>query len=156
MLDFELNVDDIIKTIRAKKKLLLSDISSGMNRGMIDFKGHIIKTQMSGRPGLKVGKFPSSQTPGYLRRSWFVKTIFMGDNEVETKLATTASYARIHQYSGIIKPKTKKALSWEMGGKRIFAKQVKIPKRLHIYEEWKAVGGKYILDAIKNKIKRRG
>jgi phage gpG-like protein len=38
-------------------------------------------------------------------------------------------YAAIHQLGGVIRPKTKKVLSFTIGGKTYFAKEVKIPAR---------------------------
>lgn len=51
---------------------------------------------------------------------------------VDTKGVTIGSdrpYAAIHQLGGIIRPKKAKALVFTIGGKTIFAKQVKIPAR---------------------------
>jgi len=45
-------------------------------------------------------------------------------------LRNATIYAAIHQYGGVIRPKTAKRLSWVgPGGKRIFAMKVTIPPR---------------------------
>lgn len=44
-------------------------------------------------------------------------------------VGTNVHYARIHQFGGIIKPKTKKTLAFGRGGKKILAKQVIMPAR---------------------------
>lgn len=41
-------------------------------------------------------------------------------------------YARIHQFGGVIVPRTKKALVWEMGGAVFMRKSVKIPARPYL------------------------
>nr|WP_299152128.1 phage virion morphogenesis protein [uncultured Tateyamaria sp.] len=39
------------------------------------------------------------------------------------------SYAAIHHFGGVIKPKKAKALAFKAGGDSVFAKQVTIPAR---------------------------
>jgi phage gpG-like protein len=44
-------------------------------------------------------------------------------------IGTNKIYAAIHNFGGVIKPKKGKALAFKIGGKTVFAKQVKIPQR---------------------------
>ncbi len=41
-------------------------------------------------------------------------------------------YARIHNFGGVIRPKNARVLSFEIGGKRVFAKTVTIPQREYL------------------------
>ena len=47
-------------------------------------------------------------------------------------------YARIHEYGGTIRPKKGTFLKFEIGGKTIFAKEVKIPERSYLRSSLKA------------------
>lgn len=50
-------------------------------------------------------------------------------DRIKAEVGTNLKYARIHEYGGIIKPVKGKFLKFEIGGRTIFAKQVKIPAR---------------------------
>lgn len=45
---------------------------------------------------------------------------------------TNVIYAAIHEFGGVIKPVTKKMLSFEIDGKRVFTKRVVIPARAYM------------------------
>lgn len=67
---------------------------------------------------------------GQLLRSILSKRDDNG-SEPGVRVGSGALYADVHEFGsrGPIKPKSKKFLSWVMGGKRIFAKAVTIPAR---------------------------
>lgn len=48
---------------------------------------------------------------------------------VELVVGTNVAYARIHEFGGVIIPKRAKYLTFVVGGKRVFAKRVVIPRR---------------------------
>lgn len=115
-----------------------------MMRGMEIFSGKIQKEEMSGRPGLK--------TPtGNLKRSYYVKGSGSGISFI-AKLATRAIYAAIHEFGGVIKPKTKKYLMFKIGNRFIKTKSVTIPKRTNILKSFRKNGFKIINKEVKKAI----
>lgn len=103
--------------------------------GIEFFSGHLQKTQMSGRPYLQ------TQT-GNLKRSWFVRSARMM-GFISATLATNAKYAAIHQFGGVIRPKTKDYLTFKTSTGWVNTKKVKIPKRLKLFETFKREGINY-------------
>lgn len=146
MSDYIDNIDEIIKSFKKKGKDIIPALQRGLKDGMEDFSGKIQKEQMTGRPGLK------TQT-GTLKRSWFTQGSGSG-LDYAVKLVTRSKYAAIHQFGGIIKAKNKPYLKFQIGGKWFQKKQITIPKRLHIYEEFKESGAKIIVEAMQNRLKR--
>lgn len=148
-MEFTINDSIVVAALKAKKKWALEAGMNGMERGMRLYSAHIQKTQMSGRPGLNV------QT-GNLRRSWHVKRL----PSMGVRLATSAIYARIHQYGGVIRARSKPFLVFHIPGvgwRR--KKEVRIPKRLNVVEELHTVGRKFIVQqmtlAIRQALQRR-
>lgn len=79
---------------------------------------------LSGRPGL-------NSPTGRLRSSINWQVSGQGDSR-ELRVGTNVIYGRIHEYGGTIVPKRARLLSFVIGGKRIFAKQVTIPRRPYL------------------------
>jgi len=48
---------------------------------------------------------------------------------VELVVGTNVVYARIHEFGGVILPKRARFLVFEVGGKKVFARKVTIPRR---------------------------
>ena len=187
MIVLSVDTASAIRGMQANAKKVLSSARKGMVKGFELFKGKIIREQMSGRSGNSLGRIS-----GFLSRSWYIKSWDVG-TDTRVKLATEAKYARIHQFGGVIKPKSGRALavpihddakghlpsefndlvfikrngrpplliqSWvggSMGGGRrrggmkimyVLMPSVKIPKRLHVYEDFNKYGNKIIGDAI--------
>jgi phage virion morphogenesis protein len=69
------------------------------------------------------------------------------------EVGTNVKYARIHQFGGVIKPKTAKALRFRVGGTYRTVKQVRIPARpfLGLSEE----NGKESVAILRREIERR-
>jgi phage gpG-like protein len=124
------NFKEIMKGLENKDRKAMIAVENGMVRGMRLFESKIIAEQMTGRPGLKV------QT-GNLRRSWVVGVERDIGSTVVT-LGTATKYARAHQFGTIIKhPGSSNGFG---KGIKIPAHEVKMPKRLHILEDFKASG----------------
>lgn len=129
----EQQVKQVRNLIRTKKKEAAKSLRDGIVEGMRLFEGQIIKKQMTGRPGLK-------RRTGNLARSWFIKEK-KGLRTYAIALGTRTVYARIHQFGGIIRAKREKFLTFKIGKKQwVKKKEVKIPKRLWILEEFERVG----------------
>jgi len=110
------------------------------------FQGMIERTQMSGRPGLK------TQTANLKRSAKLERRITGRDSVV--KLGWYAKYAMAHQKGMVIKPKTKSHLVFKIGSKWIKTKSVTIPKRLHVFEQFKANGREIILRATADQLRK--
>lgn len=141
--------------VKAKDLRFFKLVVSAWNKAGLYFIGHIVKTQMRGRPGLKVGH-------GALSGSWYPATEQKpSSHDVIGRITTNSKYARIHQYGGKIVPRRAKALrfisservyasslktrqSREVRSARtektVFARSVRIPKRLHVLEAFRDEG----------------
>lgn len=141
--------------VKSKDLRFFKLVVSAWNRAGLYFIGHIVKTQMRGRPGLKVGT-------GALGNSWYPLTEQRpSSHDVVGRILTNSKYARIHQYGGKIVPRRAKALRFTVSErvyasslktkqsrevrsarseKTVLAKSVKIPKRLHVLESFRDDG----------------
>lgn len=119
-------------------------LAAGLVDGMRFFQGMIEKTQMSGRPGLK------TQTAN-LKRSGAVTSQILGRDFV-AKVKWSAKYAMAHQKGITITPKTKSHLVFKIGNAWIKTKSVTIPKRLHVFEEFKNRGERIVYRNIEEQI----
>lgn len=76
-------------------------------------------------PAKSTGEASNLIDKGALRSSIHITSL---DTKSVT-VGTDRKYAAIHQLGGVITPKGKKALVFNVGGKKIFAKKVTIPAR---------------------------
>ena len=106
--------DDLSRFFRDAQKDIPKIIEYALQRTFRNFEAHIIKTQMRGRPGLRV------QT-GNLVRSWKARPTKRTSDGFKKRFGSSTIYAIFHQ----------------KGGK-------KIPKRLHVYEAFQEKGGALI------------
>jgi len=159
-IDYNDNIDNIIKRLKKKKLNIAKVMVSGINHGMNLFKSKILKEQMTSRPGLK-------RPTGNLARSWRIIKKHLG-KDYSVKLATDTKYAAIHQYGGTIRHpggtpyviiKNKGAVFMKKDGnyppntRYTRAHNITIPKRLHIFEEFQKSGNDIIIRAIQQKLK---
>ena len=144
-IEYKDNTQKFIKSLSFRYGKAKTLSKNALKLGLTDYSSYIQKEQMTGRPGLKVGT-------GDLRRSWFVTNANNIGNDFSVKLATRSVYARIHQFGGIIKAKTAKYLKFKINGSWISKKQVTIPKRLMVYEEFETKGKDFILDRLNHAI----
>jgi hypothetical protein len=136
------NIQDTIAQLGVKRDKIIASSRKGLIKGMEYFKADVIINQLSGRSNRSLGR-----VTGYAARSWEIKaydTNFGGITVV--KLQTEAPYLKVHQTG---------SKDWDgtFGGKDIngrYAKRVvrqigtgrrhNIPKRLHVYEDFKEKG----------------
>jgi len=143
-----------------QKRTIAERLRHGLYTGVAEFAAYEIKNEMSGRPGLNA-------PTGTLRRSWHVDLHGEGE-DISATMANDAVawYAIVHQTGKTIRPGAKGFLAWKKTtaesriskrGKSyktyshewIFTKRpVKIPKRLHIYENFQEFGRKMIQENI--------
>lgn len=151
--------------VAARDLNFLEALRSGWQRAGLGFVGFIVKNQMRGRPGLRVGH-------GQLWRSWFpITTVHAsrgapgkrsagGSFDATSRISTDVIYARIHQYGGTIVPKRSRFLyvptspagtkhraganpareGLKYGADYVLRRSVKIPKRLHVLETYRVEG----------------
>jgi len=83
------------------------------------------------RPKVWPPKRDPDGQPSILQKSTtLAKSFHLEVTAKSATLSTPAKYAAIHQFGGIIRPKSKKFLSWlDSKGERVFAKMVTIPAR---------------------------
>ena len=148
---FKTNIKAFTKALENKNSRLGKGARLAMVRGMRFYEGKMIAEQMTGRPGLK------TQT-GQLRNSWQIRTEEKGDVGFSVSLGTSVVYARIHQFGGTIKPKIKEFLVFKIDGQFIKTKEVTIPKRLRILEDFEKSGKQIIrrelVDGIRKALKK--
>lgn len=141
-IEIKTNAEQIAKNLNARFKQYQSKLGPAMVRGMRQYEAYVVKTQLTGRPGLK-------RQTGTLARSIEISRN-KKENDYEVKMQFNSKYAHVHQgkrlgkgrYSGTftIRPKVKKALSFKVGDRWVTAKKVNIPKRLFVAERFKDVG----------------
>ncbi len=119
-----------------KEKKAVDAAERGMKAGMQFFSGKIQKEQMSGRPGIRT-------ISGSAKRSWHVTSKGVKGGIV-ANLKSSSKYLPVHQYGATIKPKTSPYLHFKTSTGWVKTKQVKIPKRLHIIEEFRKSGADII------------
>jgi len=132
------NFGKVATDLRARKFKLQAELKQAWENTGVSFISKITTEQMTGRPGLNV------QT-GNLRRSWHYKVkASMSEISLIVANAKRGWYAIVHQTGKVIRPKVAKYLKFSIGrgaGKMwISTKEVTIPKRLHITEDWKSWG----------------
>lgn len=108
------NTDDLSQFFRDTQKDFPKIIEFTLQRTFREFEAHIIRTQMRGRPGLRVQS-------GTLVRSWKARPTKRTSDGFKKKFGTSTIYAIFHQKGGKI-----------------------IPKRLHVYEAFQEKGAALI------------
>jgi hypothetical protein len=125
---------------------------------MRDFEAKVVREQISGRPGL-INRHGTTGLAG----SFSTKLKSAGSGFWTIAMSTAKKYTRIHQFGGVIKPVRAKFLTFKIHtSNRIFSKagvrlkksprefswvrvkQVTIPKRLRIIEDFYASGANMI------------
>jgi phage gpG-like protein len=99
---------------------LVSDTKRRFKEG-IDPQGHKWKPSMRAR---STGRGKTLIDKAILRNSIGYKA-----SPTQVHVGTNDKRAAIHQKGGVIKPKKKKMLAFQIGGKKIFAKKVTMPRR---------------------------
>lgn len=98
----------------------LTAIEKGFKNALIDAEGQA-KGSGYKQSGLKV-------RTGHLRRSIYSR--YKG--YLKGELGSPLVYSRIHQYGGVIVPKKKKSLKFQVQGKWVTCKKVTMPERPYI------------------------
>jgi phage gpG-like protein len=152
----------LMDSLRGKVKNFNVRARQGLIVGMEEFKGTIQRDQMSGR---KFADFGLKAPTGNLRRSWRVSKRQYGEYDFVVKLATDTKYARIHQYGGVVRHPggtpyyptrftdgkfipLRKEMKGTSGVRLTKPHNIKIPKRLHIIEEYRETGKDIIMASI--------
>lgn len=126
---------------------LVAAAQQGMVEGMRQFETYEIKTEMSGRPGLKRGS-------GALAGRWHLIQEGEGLNyKVKLSNDPTTWYAKVHQTGMTIRPRNAEYLHFKLpDGSYRMSKEVTIPKRLNIYENYATMGKEFIMTKMKQAI----
>lgn len=101
----------------------------------------------------KTGQLRRSLAPRGTKGTAGPSGILKFSNDVVT-IGTTVKYAAVHNYGAVIRPKRKKVLSWTVGKKRYFAKEVTIPKRPFLEGAWSDEDQQEIESALLKKVSR--
>jgi phage gpG-like protein len=126
--------DEKLRASLKKRGVKIRDaLSDGLMSGMRLFESHIVKNQMSGRRGAGYGL---NRQTGTLARSWKIRKRVTANDEV-ISLGTSTPYARIHQFGG-------------MAGRN---RSVRIPKRLHVLEDFQSKGDDFLMKGVKTKLR---
>lgn len=142
MMAFKTNAAKIALLIKEKADATLAAMQLGLREGVQDFEAHIIKDQMTGRPGLK------SQS-GNLRNSWLIEDEGQKENYVvRLGLMRKGWYGKVHEhldFSGTIRAKNPSGyLKFRIGKKFVMTRSVYIPPRLFVRRDWQNDGMKYL------------
>jgi hypothetical protein len=158
MMEYKSNLAAVINNLKKTDVEMSQALDIGIQQGLEAFRGRIVKRQMSGRPGLNT-------ITGTSKKSWRVRRLAYGAYQ----LATSSWWLLTHQKGMVIKPKNpdgwlrfkttgairtvsksgkplKRATRGE--GNWVTVKQVTIPKRLHVLEDYAAHGHKIIRRAM--------
>jgi hypothetical protein len=144
--EYKSNIPDIAKKFGIRARILENAVVKGLEDGLYKFQTQIIRKQLSGRPGLKV-------RTGKARGSWRVRIRRAGARDVAVTLGSTAWYLEVHQKGKLIRARRVPYLVFRIGNRWIRKKQVRIPKRLRILEDFKAQGQKILKQAALRRVK---
>jgi hypothetical protein len=139
MIDYMINVREVLAKLDDRAKTLLLSMQKGMREGMRQFESYIVKNQLSGR---KSPNFGLNRVSGNAASRWAIEEKGEGV-DYTVSLSSPAWYLQTHQhhkFNGWIYPRTKKYLSFKVGKQYRRASKVYIPKRLFIYESFADVG----------------
>ena len=163
------NIQQVIGRLGLLKKGIAPALMRGIRLGLLDYEAWFTRAQLSGRPGLNMKS-------GHAARDWFVTRTQNG-----YRLATSAFYLTTHQHApgtavadGIIRAKNKPYLFFKgEGAPRTTAlksgkplktavhtyywarvKQVYIPKRLTILENYRTTGQDFIMSNMLAELKK--
>lgn len=133
-IEIKSNADKVAQMVRDFDARLLPAMQLGLRKGMRLFEADIVKNQMTGRPGL-------NRRSGALAGSWFLSERNEGKNySVTLANMPHAWYVVVHQhhmFNGVIRARNKPYLKFQIPGVGWRqAKEVRIPKRLHIPERF--------------------
>lgn len=121
------NKRELMRNLELRTDRALRAASTGIQKGMRRFEGHVIRTQMSGRPGL-------NRQTGTLAGSWFI------NRTTETvTFGTRTKYARVHQGFRTAEGQYRPSVLTSRNGNRFI-----MPKRLHVPEEFLTKGRGWI------------
>lgn len=150
--------------LRKKGPQMLALIRGHWVKSSFAFISLVVKTQMSGRPGLR-------RKTGALARSWFPLVQEIGKSDLSARVITDSSYARIHQYGGTIRRAghtrnlkfrvNKRGVSrFAKSGKEnrtqdahVGSYAITIPKRLNVIEEFNVSGKKLYIEDVRQAMK---
>jgi hypothetical protein len=137
-------LSNITADIDLFKGKLISALQQAMVQGMRQFEAYEIKNEMSGRPGLK-------RKSGSLAGGWSLSQEGEGlDFKVKLNNSASTWYAIVHQTGKTIVPKNGPYLHFKLDdGSYRKVKEVTIPKRLNIPENFETKGKEYIMAQLK-------
>lgn len=139
------------KKLKEKFNQIINSYQQGMFKGLSLFYANIVKTQMSGRPGL-------NRRSGNLSKGWFIEKEGEKLNSVY-KLRNREWYGKLHQhdngFNGFYTRKGKNKFSqFKLTKEGFFKRQCFLPKRLTVYETFNKIGSKLIINSITSSIKQ--
>ena len=137
------NLNEVLNGLDLTDKELSKAFLNGADKGMRFFEKDMIRTQFSGRPGLK------AQT-GTAAGSWRIRKRTESDKFILTLAnAPNAWYIIVHQTGKTIYPKLSGGmLRFKHEGQWRWAKKVTIPKRLYIPESFNKKGARFITTSV--------
>jgi hypothetical protein len=134
----------VTEDVKVYQQKLITACQQAMVEGMRKFEAYEVRGEMSGRPGLE-------RKSGALARDWKVTTEGEGlDFSVKLSNSPATFYAKVHQEGMTIRPKNGPYLHYKLNdGTYRMSKEVTIPKRLNITENFETVGKEMIMEKIK-------
>jgi hypothetical protein len=150
------------EALNSIKDKMLQRAAKGLWNGMRQFEGHIITKMLSGRSRTSLGR-----VTGYAARSWHLTPYATSFGDIFiVKLNTSAPYLRVHQtgskdWDGTFNDgyRSKKMLARVTGIGKVerqigAPKRHNIPKRLHIYEDFKDIGQQMLIKGVQDEVTR--
>ena len=122
---------------KLQKANLSTQLHNALGASLLSNTQERFKTQKD-PSGKKWADKASNAHPNNMRGSILVKSAILKNSihyqasNKDVSIGTNILYAALHQFGGVITPKNKKALSFNIGGKQIFAKSVTIPARPYL------------------------
>jgi hypothetical protein len=137
------------EALNSIKDKILQRAAKGLWNGMRQFEGHIITKMLSGRSRTSLGRIS-----GYAARSWHLTPYATSFGDIFiVKLNTSAPYLRVHQtgskdWDGTFGPHER--VKRQIGA----PKRHNIPKRLHVYEDFKDIGQQMLIKGVQDEVTR--
>ena len=123
----------LIEKFRAMPSEFPQAIKRGMDLALQIVSGRIQEKRLSGVGPFATEEHRLGQVTGQLSlRTRATESTVISEGEqitVEGAIGSSVKYAAIHEFGGVITPKSAKTLAFTIGDKKVFTKKVVVPER---------------------------
>jgi phage gpG-like protein len=108
------------------------ELMDGLGRLGQEQTRHRLEVEHQSPEGVAWKKTTDGRAALFVDGTHLARSIDYASGESEARWGSGVVYARIHQFGGVITPVNGKALVFNLGGKKVFAKKVTMPARPYV------------------------